>query len=414
MESVLRVMPLTILVADALGVVTICLVSLLVLLGLFCILYSIYFRTCTRTQSLIQLGYFNKPWVIRITLILYAFWWGFGEVARLTLLRRRDKVVYDLGLKWQQNICKIYVLSNLGIAEPCFLLTIVFLLRASLQKRESGTLSRQWNAKTAGYVLLNCLPLFLLQCILVLAGPKFNEKKSHVWKKVPHYFTSTSTLLNDDIAMCTYPLLSTILLGLFATVSTGYLLLLGRRMVSSVINKGLQKRALFLICMVSGVFPLRVILLGLSVLSLPEQKLFEGLVFSAFLVLLVSACLGICMLVYCPIADSLRLRRDLGDLEIGRRRRSLDDQNDTASLIANQVLLEASSVTSLERNSDASAKRGSISFRTMLKDETPNAEAFEEVSLFSSAHRRQLESPPASPPAPGQPMLPLKQKVPDV
>lgn len=175
----------------------------------------------------------------------------------------------------------------------------------------------------------------------------------------------------------------------------------------------LQKSALFLICMVSGVFPLRVILLGLSVLSLPEHKLFEGLVFSAFLVLLVSACLGICMLVYCPIADSLRLRRDLGDLEIGRRR-SLDDQNDTASLIANQVLLEASSVTSLERNSDASAKRGSISFRTMLKDETPNAEAVEEVSLFSSAHRRQLESPPASPPAPGQPMLPLKQKVPNI
>ncbi|KAI3876517.1 hypothetical protein MKX03_030334 [Papaver bracteatum] len=411
-------MPLTRLVADAFGVVTICLVSLLVLLGLFCILYSIYFRTCTRNQSLIQLGYFNKPWIIRITLILYAFWWGFGEVGRLTWLRRRDRVVYDLGLKWQQHICKFYVLSNLGIAEPCLLLTIVFLLRASLQKRESGTLSRQWNAKTAGYVLLTCLPIFLLQCILVLAGPKFNDEKSHGWKKkkMPHYFTSTSTLINDDIAMCTYPLLSTIALGLFATISSGYLLLLGRRMASSVINKGLQKRALFLICMVSGVFPIRVILLGLSVLSLPEHFLFEALVFFAFLVLLVSACLGICMLVYCPIADSLRLKRDLGDLEFGRRRRrrSLDDQNDTASLIANQVLLEASSVTSLERNSDASAKRGSISFRTMLKDETPNAEAFEEVSLFSSAHRRQLESPPASPPAPGQPMLPLKQKVPDV
>ncbi|KAI3972845.1 hypothetical protein MKX01_019503 [Papaver californicum] len=405
-------MPLTRLVADAFGVVTICLVSLLVLLGLFCILYSIYFRTCTRKQSLLQLGYFNRPWIIRITLVLYAFWWGFGEVARLTLLRRRDKVVYDLGLKWQQNICKFYVLSNLGIAEPCLHLTIVFLLRASLQKRESGTLSRQWNAKTAGYVLLTCLPLFLLQCILVLAGPKFNDEKSYGWKNMPHYFTSTATRINDDIAMCTYPLLSTILLGLFDAISTGYLLLLGRRMVSSVINKGLQKRALFLICMVSGVFPLRVILLGLSVLSLPEHFLFEALVFSAFLVLLGSACLAICMLVYCPIADSLRLRRDLGDLEIGRR--SLDDQNDTASLIANQVLLEASSVASLERNSDASAKRGSISFRTMLKDETPNAEAFEEVSLFSSAHRHQLESPPASPPAPGQPMLPLKQKAPDL
>ncbi|OVA04793.1 hypothetical protein BVC80_8529g8 [Macleaya cordata] len=408
-------MPLTRLVADAFGVVTICLVSLLVLLGLLCVLYSIYFRTCIKRQGFIQLGYFNRPWIIRITLILYAIWWGFGEVVRLSLLRRGDRVLHDLSLKWQETLCKFYVLSNLGFAEPCLFLTIVFLLRASLQKRELGTLSQQWNGKTAGYVLLNCLPLFAFQCIVVLTGPKFNKEKSYGWKfKMPHYFTSTATSSkseNDNgIAFCTYPLLSTILLGLFAALLTGYLLLLGRRMVSSVINKGLRKRALILICTVSGFFPLRVILLGLSVLSPPEHFLFEALVFFAFLVLLACAGSGIWMLVYYPIADSLALRRGLGDLEIGRRR-SLDDQNDTASLIANQILLEASLATSLGRISDASTKRGSISFRTMLKDEAPNAEMFEEVSLYSpdAAHRRQLESPPASPPAPGQPMLPLRQ-----
>ncbi|OVA14564.1 hypothetical protein BVC80_1811g29 [Macleaya cordata] len=116
------------------------------------------------------------------SLILYAIWWGFGEVVRLSLLRRGDRVLYDLSLKWQETLCKFYILSNLGFAEPCLFLTIVFLLRASLQKREFGTLSQLWNGKTAGYVLLNCLPLFAFQCIVVLTGPKFNKKKSYGWK----------------------------------------------------------------------------------------------------------------------------------------------------------------------------------------------------------------------------------------
>uniref|UniRef100_A0A5B7A2X1 Uncharacterized protein n=1 Tax=Davidia involucrata TaxID=16924 RepID=A0A5B7A2X1_DAVIN len=388
-------MPLTRFVADALGVVTICLVALLVLLGLLCILYSFYFRTRIRSQGFIQLGYFNGPWIIRVTFILFAIWWGFGEIIRLNLLRREGIVLNALNLKWQETVCKCYIVSNLGFAEPCLFLTLVFLLRASLQETELG--SRKWNGKTAGYVLLYCLPVFVLQLIVILIGPQFNKGESLV-HKLPHYFTSTAaaskTNDHDDVALCTYPLLSTIFLGLFATVLTTYLFWLGRRILNLVINKGLQKRVYTLIFSVSGFFPLRVLLLGLSVLSRPEHFLFEALAFLAFLSLLCCAGVSICMLVYWPVADSLALW-NLQDIEA--RRRISEEHNDAISLIANQSPEE----TIPARNSGASTKRGSISFRAMEKDETSGA--FVELSLFSP---NQHSTPPDSPQLIGWPMLP--------
>ncbi|XP_057978088.1 uncharacterized protein LOC131164698 [Malania oleifera] len=386
-------MPLTSSAADAFGVVTICLVAALFLLGFLCILYSFYFRSRIHSQRFIQLSYFSGPWIIRITFILFAIWWGFGEILRLSLLRREGRVLNALSLKWQETVCKYYIVSNLGFAEPCLFLTLIFLLRAPLQKMESGTLSRKWNGKTAGYVLLYCLPVFVLQLLVVLIGPNLNRDENDV-RKLPHYFTTTATASQtngqDDIAFCTYPLLSTILLGVFATLLIMYLFWLGRRILNMVINKNLQKRVYTLIFSVSGFLPLRVLLLGLSVLSRPEHFPFEALAFCAFLALLCCAVVGICMLVYCPVADSLALR-NLMDLEA--RRRINDDHNDTISLVANQSLNEESTGISLERNSDASTKRGSISFRAMGRDE-PSTDTFVELSVFSPGRHA---TPPGSP-----------------
>ncbi|KAK9287290.1 hypothetical protein L1049_015703 [Liquidambar formosana] len=395
-------MPLTRIAADVFGVVTICLVALLILLGLLCILYSFYFRSRIRSQGFIQLGYFSGPWIIRITFILFAIWWGFGEIIRLDLLRREGRVLNALDLKWQETVCKCYIVSNLGFAEPCLFLTLVFLLRATLQEMESGTLSRKWNGKTAGYVLLYCLPMFVLQLIVILIGPRLNkdENESDV-RSMPHYFTSTAKMSpHDSIALCTYPLLSTIFLGIFATVLTAYLFWLGRQILNLVINKGLQKRVYTLILSVSGFLPLRVLLLGLSVLSRPERNLFETLAFLAFFALLCCAGVCICMLVYYPVADSLALE-SLQDIE--SRRGINDDHNDTISLMANTSLLEESIAISPGRNSDASTKRGSISFRTMEKDET-STETFVELSLFSPS--RHATTPPGSPRLLGWPMRP--------
>ncbi|KAL6176352.1 hypothetical protein ACLB2K_052986 [Fragaria x ananassa] len=358
-------MPLTRIAADTLGVLTVCLVALLILLGSLCIIYLFYFRSRIRSQDFVQLSYFSGPWIIRITFILFAIWWGIGEIVRLSLLRREGRFLNTLNLKWQETVCKCYIVSNLGFAEPCLFLTLVFLLRAPLHTTESGILSRQWNGKTAGYILFYCLPILLLQLVVIVVGPKLHNIK------LPLYFTSTMNK-TDQIVFCTYPLLSTILLGIFAIILTAYVFWLGRQILKLVINKGLQKRVYTLIFSVSSFLPLRVTLLGVC----------------------------ICTLVYCPVADSLALG-GLQDLE-GRRR--LDDgQNDTISLIANQSRMEESAGISPSRNSDVSTKqRGSISFRAFDKDSSSRG-PFVELSLFSPSEDA---TPPESPPLLGWPMRP--------
>ncbi|GMI74369.1 candidate G-protein Coupled Receptor 1 [Hibiscus trionum] len=326
-------MPLKRYSAEAFGVLTICLIALLVVLGLVCIAYLFYLRSRVLRQGFIQLGYFSGPWIIRITFIVFTIWWGFGEIIRLNFLRRQGRVLNVLDLKWQETICKCYIVSNLGFAEPCMFLTLGFLLRAPLQDIDTGILSRKWNGKTSGYVILYCLPVFVLQLVLVLIAPVLHKDR----RELSPYFTRAvvPVMLNsDDIALCMYPLLNTILLGLFAAILTTYLFWLGKQILQLVINKGLRKRVYTLIFSVLSLLQLRVVLLGLSVLSKPEQFLFEALAFSAFLVQLCCAGVCICILVFYPVKDCLALG-NLHDLE-ARRSVFLDIQNDIVSLIPNQ------------------------------------------------------------------------------
>ncbi|ERM99675.1 uncharacterized protein LOC18427711 [Amborella trichopoda] len=390
-------MPLTSQVADAFGAVTISLVILFILLGFFCILRLLHFHARIRRRSTPQLCYFSGPWFVRLSLILFFLLWSLGEVLRLSLLRKRSKFL-SLSLKWQEDLCKIYLISNLGFSEPCLFLSLVLLLHASLQRQDSGTLSRQWNRKTMAYIFLFCLPAFLSQLVVVLIGPRFNTsyKNEGIYSEnIPKYFTSAifRAPWNQAMVLCAYPLLSTILLGLFASILVGYFLYLAAKMVTLVINRGLQKRIYYLIFSLLGLLPLRILLLGFSVLSHPGELAFEILVFLAFLVLLICAGVGASILVYCPVSDSLAVRGALS-LDMGVRSAlsleiSREMEDDNTSLIASQALIEASP----NRNSDASTKGGSISFRTMVRD----AEG----------------SSPGSPPLPGRPMMvvPLQEFV---
>ncbi|KAK6143783.1 hypothetical protein DH2020_024131 [Rehmannia glutinosa] len=193
------------------------------------------------------------------------------------------------------------------------------------------------------------------ELVVIVIGPKYKDK---LIPKLPSYFITAAVSSDTDIALCTYPLLSTISLGLFATVLTGYLFWLGRRILHLIINKGLQKRVYALLFSISSFFPLRVLLLGLSVLSKPENAVFDAIVFLSFLSLICCVGVGICILVYFPIADSLALRSSQIDIEA----RTGDVCNDTISLIANQGPVEGSIVGSPVRNSNASENSGSISF----------------------------------------------------
>ena len=147
---------------------------------------------------------------------------------------------------------------------------------------------------------------------------------------------------------------------------------------------------------VTSFFLLRVLFFGLSVLSKLAYFPFQALAFLAFLSLLCCAGIGICILVYCPVANCLALR-NLQDREA--RRRNSDEYNDIISLIANQGPIEETVESSPRRSSAASNKRGSISFRAMERDETSGA--FIELSLRAPS---QHSTPPNSPV--GYPMFP--------
>ncbi|XP_074578802.1 uncharacterized protein LOC141835269 [Curcuma longa] len=343
-------MPITRFATDAFGILTISLVFLAAVLGLVCIFHSLYFQFCIRRRCYPQLNYFNGPWISRIFLILVSIWWGFGEIIRLSYLK--PKIFSNQA--WQKNICKFYVLSNLGFAEPSMFLLLSFLLHSALQKREFGTLSPRWNRKTLFYVLLCCFPILSMHFALVSFGPKYsNQVNSAKKRNIARFFRYVASSSNGD-TICMFPLLSSIILAVLYVLLSGYIIWICTRLLNLVINKGLRRRIYVLVTPIISL-PLRVALIALSVLPPPGNALYEGIVFIAFLVLLSSIAVGIFMLVYFPVADSLALR-NVGHVEIEGI--PYDDfYYDGASLIANQ------SHQDVFRNSDESLVRPPHPFR---------------------------------------------------
>ncbi|XP_042444822.1 uncharacterized protein LOC122029758 isoform X2 [Zingiber officinale] len=353
---------------DAFGTLTISLVILFHILAIPCIFLVVRLRSQIRQRDFLKLGFFNGPYTTRIFLVIIAICWSLSEIARLSFLKRS----LGFSLTWQRTLCKLYILFNLGFSEPSVLLTILFLLRASLQKRESGALSWGWNKKTIG--------LFRIT--------KGSGKKDK-------YFTKASVLVGEN-CICIYPLFSTILLGIFHAVLISYITCIGMRVYSSVINKQLLRRIFWLVSSVIFSLPARVLLLGFSVLPQSGNLTCELIVFLAFLNMLFCTVVGIIVLVYLPVADSMALRRNLegrGIIDI-----PYDDYyNDSAALVANQ-----SCSRDTRRSSDVSTKPGSISFRTMIMDDLPGSD---EISLSVPL---QIGSPSGSS-TPLRHILPLRE-----
>ncbi|XP_065045891.1 uncharacterized protein LOC135677459 [Musa acuminata AAA Group] len=166
-------MPLAKFRADAFGVTVISLFVLFDVLAIPCIDQVAYLQVRILQQNFLQLGYFNGPWVTHILLVLVAIFWSLSEIARLSFL----KGSLFSGITWQRNMCKLYILFNLGFSEPSIFLILVFLLRASLLKRELGALNQGWSKKAIGHVFLFCLPISIMQFIVVFVGPKLFDKE---------------------------------------------------------------------------------------------------------------------------------------------------------------------------------------------------------------------------------------------
>jgi hypothetical protein len=293
---VLYVMHLITFFTNIVGLVTIALISIVSVLGLVCLCRSLYFQLWIKRRGYQRLSYFNGPWLTRITLILVAFWWGIGEVIRLTFVNGQGRLISDRA--WQVNVCKFYIISNLGLAEPGLFLLLAFLLSAALQKQELGTLNQKWNQETIRAAFILCAPSLVWEACVVFVISSDDGRAS----KFAKYWYSASAIHNGDVA-CTYPLLSSIFLGVFYIALTIYVMFVGGQMLSLVINKGLRRRIYMLIFATMILLP-RAILLGFSVLPWPGEVVHESLVFISFLVLMLAAMVGLVILVYFPVADT--------------------------------------------------------------------------------------------------------------
>eukprot|EP00249_Psilotum_nudum_P020402 c27684_g1_i1 orf=1343-2374(+) len=299
-------MLLTSSIVNAFGLATLVLVILLCLAGVFCVAYVLFFRTKIHQGRLLALQNFNALWVVRIILITFTVLWGVTELLRLPLLRRKGWLFYPLNFRWQANLCKIYTIASFGFIEPCLFLTALFLVQGSMRDAPF-TPKKKWNRKVIALILLFCLPIFLVQAVLVIASSSFERDKD-----IPHYFTrSFMKKLNSDgqdVAVCTFPLFSTLVLALFVCVYNAHLLHLGWKVMSVVINRRLQARVCGLVLALAVLLPLHVSFLGLSVLSTPGNPVFEVITFLGFFTVLLCTLVGNAILVIRPIADALAVR----------------------------------------------------------------------------------------------------------
>lgn len=292
---------------DALGVATLVLVIAVCLASLFCIAYVLYFRSQIRRGHLLALQEFNSVWLVRIILITCAMSWGLIELLRLPLLRHKGAPFHTWGFQQQAALCQAHTVLSFGVMEPCFFLTALFLVKGSVQDAPFAPL-RKWNQKTISLILVCCLPVLSLQASLVIISSRVSSE-SKVFH-LPAYFSRSYIRepQEGNEAVCTFPLISTLVLGLFCCIYNCCFLWQGCRMVALVINKRLQIRVCGLVLSLAILLPVQVFFMGLSVLSIPGNLLFELMAFLSFLTVLLCILVGEGILVVQPILDAMAVR----------------------------------------------------------------------------------------------------------
>eukprot|EP00252_Welwitschia_mirabilis_P020368 TRINITY_DN4986_c0_g2_i1.p1 TRINITY_DN4986_c0_g2~~TRINITY_DN4986_c0_g2_i1.p1 ORF type:complete len:426 (+),score=31.52 TRINITY_DN4986_c0_g2_i1:1084-2361(+) len=423
-------MPLTRLIADAFGAAILAIAVLFAATGIICVVYVLIFRCRVNAKRAYEpLRYFNLHWLPRLVLVVTSILWCLAEIFRPHLLRNEGWPLHSINLQWQRNLCRIYLVMNLGLMEPIIFLSVALLLCNSRshgdeigEQFEGRPKSR--NKKSIYLALLFCFIVFLIQLFFNVLSPSIEFHNGYRLEKegygtMPAYFTRTFHDRNGEV-FCAYPLFSVVVYGLFACFYIMFLIYVGTGMIKKVINKVLRRRVVWLISSVVVLLPLRILFLGFSSVASPGRPVFEALVFFGFFAEIVYAAMAVRILVYKPVADSLavkyicRLKENVMYQQSVMGMASFSSSGmvggmsdiDDASNVACHSILEGATTLSIGRDSDSSAKVGSISFRTMLKDES--AEPSGEVNLFVESSR--VLGSPGSPPLPGKPMISFQQR----
>ncbi|CAN4089491.1 unnamed protein product [Withania somnifera] len=273
---------------------TFCFISGLLLLSFLSLVFI--FHLCLRSRQYPHLQNFNSLWAVRLLLVFFAFLWALNEVFRLHFVRRKYILPFlpFLTLNQQATLCKVHVVLSLGLFEPGFLITLLFLVNVSIKiqnPREIWAVIVVWPI---------CFPLLVLQILVVFFSP--------LQQHIPEYMHSSSFLSTDpwgnEAVLCTYPLYSAILFGGFIIAYSSAFLFSCWRVISFVINRKIQVRVNLLATSFIIALPLKVLCLVLLPIRPAEDTVHDVTVMVMFLAVAWCVAVGQVTLVIKPITDA--------------------------------------------------------------------------------------------------------------
>lgn len=229
-------------------------------------------------------------WPVRLLLPLFACLWSFSQLLRSPVLRRRLAVLR----RHPDLICHAYLVSSQHLAEPAFLVVLLFLVRASTRPKRASSAASAFAAAIAA-ALLAVLPFLVLHSLylfLALCVPRLG---------LSHYnFASSSAS-----ARCAYPLFGTVLIAAFAAVYVPVFVSASWAAVSVVINRHLRRRLYALCAAVVAGLSVQVAALALSILWNPDDPAFQWLSIVETSTVVAVVAVGEVILVFRPVIDAL-------------------------------------------------------------------------------------------------------------
>ncbi|CAM8935086.1 unnamed protein product [Rhodiola kirilowii] len=272
---------------------TVLLITSILILSLLSLAFIFHLRFKIRSSP--HLLNFNTLWSLRLLLVLSVILWSVSYLLRSSLFLQRLRI---FNLSQGIFLCKLHVVLTLGLFEPVFLTTLLFLLNLSIKKRDP---SRTFT--NIAHIIIVCLPVLLFQIFVVFYAPTSPDILPDFFRRdhVIHRELTTG----DESAVCAYPLLSTIIFAVFAFSFLLGFVLSCWRVISVVINQRLRVRIYTLGTTTVAAVVSQVAFMALSVLWLPEKVAFGGAALMVFLAGLSCVVVGEGVLVIHPISDAL-------------------------------------------------------------------------------------------------------------
>lgn len=293
-------MSTALLLNKALDLTTLSLVAALQLLSLLSLSFILHlrFRSCCSADPLRK---FNSLWTVRLLLVALVSLWSLSELLRLSFFRDPYLSAFFayaplFSPSQQTTFCKAHVVLSLGFFEPAFLVTILFLVNASINLH-----ARAPNLWAISFVLVSCLPVLLLQVFSAFLTIPFVP--SALLREV--FVLSRDRLGHHESIICTYSPITALVFGAFAVGFLFYFSFSCYRVVSVVINKWLRVRIYLLAFAISLSLVTQVLFLGFTAFWRLEGVAHSVAVLTVFLCTLCSAVAGLGILVVIPIADAL-------------------------------------------------------------------------------------------------------------